>query len=74
MAGHARRGADRAGRMRRRLAAAQTAEEQLAVAFDWFRASVSHADPAERARRMREVSEFLVTRISEEEALNGHGQ
>lgn len=70
MAGHRngrpRRDVARAERMRQRLGAAQTADEQLAIAFDWFRASALHIkDAAERARRMREASEFLITRVSE---------
>jgi hypothetical protein len=70
MAGHRngrpRRDMTRAERMRQRMAAAQTADEQLALTFDWFRMSVARIkDAAERARRMREVSEFLVTRVSE---------
>lgn len=44
-------------RMRSRLAAATTAEEQLAAAYDWFRMSARRS--ADRTRLMREASEFL---------------
>lgn len=76
MAGHRngrpRRDVARAERMRRRLSSAQTAEEQVAIAFDWFRASALHIkDAAERARRIREVSEFLVGRITEIDRSDG---
>jgi hypothetical protein len=72
MAGHRqargapRRDEARTQRMRQRLAAAQTAEEQLAVAFDWFRASAARIkDAPERARCMRKASEFLISLITE---------
>lgn len=76
MAGHRngrpRRDVARTERMRQRLAAAQAPEEQLAVAFDWFRASALHIkDAAERGRRMREASEFLVARVREIDRSDG---
>ena len=46
-------------RSRSRLESAATAEEQLAAAYDLFRLVARREDPAERARVMREASEFL---------------
>jgi hypothetical protein len=52
--------ARRAARMRRRVAAAQTSEEQVAAAFDWFRCAARHVrDAGERSRVMREMATAL---------------
>ena len=52
--------ARRAARMRRRVAAAATADEQVAAAFDWFRSAARHA-PADvdRGALMREMATAL---------------
>ena len=64
--GFATRGEERAARMRRRVVAAQTAEEQVSVAFDWFRSAVARIkDAGERAGHLREVSEFLARSAAE---------
>lgn len=63
MAGHrdgrARRSNARQQRMRGRLSAATTAEDQLAAAYDWFRMSARRAASTERPRLLRRASEFL---------------
>jgi hypothetical protein len=47
--------------MQGRMAAAQTAEEQLAIAFDWYRMNMRRSgSPAFRSRCMREAAEYLV--------------
>ena len=52
--------ARRAARMRRRVAAAATADEQVAAAFDWFRSAARHAgDAGERSRVLREMATAL---------------
>ena len=51
---------ERAARMRRRVAVAQTAEEQVSAAFDWFRSAARHAgDAGERSRVLREMATAL---------------
>lgn len=67
MAGHRKkhgtpvRSEARRARMQGRMAAAQTAEEQLAIAFDWYRMNMRRSgSPAFRSRCMREAAEYLV--------------
>lgn len=64
--GRPRRDQVRQQRMRERLSAATTAEDQLAAAFDWFRMSARHvADAGERGRRMRAVAQVLTREAAE---------
>jgi hypothetical protein len=56
------RTAERRHRMRRRLQTAASAEEQLSAAFDWFRYSAQHMEPAgARAGEMRAMAEAMAT-------------
>ena len=57
--GFATKGEERAARMRRRVGSAQTAEEQVAAAFDWFRSAARHAPAGERGALMREMATAL---------------
>jgi hypothetical protein len=51
--------------MQRWLAEAATAEEQAAIAFDWWRMAVAHIpDPAQRAAALRAVATDLVHRAA----------
>jgi hypothetical protein len=64
MAGHRKqrhtpRRAEPGKRARARLAAAATAEEQLAAAFDVFRSAIRRADTRRRSQVMREAAQFL---------------
>ncbi len=69
MAGHRqaavrpRRTDARRERMLARLAAAATAGEQLAIAFDWFRMEARRSD--EQARLMRDAAQFLAAKAAE---------
>jgi hypothetical protein len=59
----------RRDRMQARLAGATTAEEQLAVAFDWFRMALARGTgPDERQRLMREEAQRLTSIASDVDA------
>lgn len=55
--GRPTRVAARIDRMRQRLVEAMTAEEQLAYAFDWFRAAVKHVEGGDQA--VRDMAQHL---------------
>jgi hypothetical protein len=50
---------ERASAHSQRIARCETAEQQLAAVYDWFRSSVQRADPADRAAVLNRVSQFL---------------
>lgn len=53
-------------RFYQRLNSASCAEDQLAVAFDWWRLTVSRIeDPARRAGLLRELSQQLVREVQQ---------
>jgi hypothetical protein len=66
----------RAQRNRARLAAAGTAEEQLAAAYDWLRMSARHIPgAAERARVLRTHAQALAGAAAEIDGrVHGHAQ